>query len=338
MDNIEKKIYHVLLSIAYGDSMGMPTENLTPTQIKENFGRVAKLISSSSDGPISRNLPAGLITDDTANSIFLCKMLIDTGGHVNKELFVKYLINWLNNDPNSKAVTGPSTMKAVDEIKSGVPINKAGIHGTTNGAAMKIAPIGLIYSYKDIPALVHNVAEICIPTHNTKIAIQGASIIAAITNYFFCNDIIDWDYLEVLIDNTAVESSQYGEQLPTPDIMRRIRYAINLAKNNSEKVFQDELYSFLGTGLETIEMVPAAVALVYRYKGDTKKCIMTSANIGGDTDTLGAITGAICGSYIFNIDTDAIDLIEKVNNVNFKQIASDLSGIVEGKLANNDNK
>lgn len=67
----------------------------------------------------------------------------------------------------------------MDKITQGVPIEETGVTGTTNGASMKTAPIGIISDYQDLPTLVKNVAEICLPTHNTTITIAGASAVAA---------------------------------------------------------------------------------------------------------------------------------------------------------------
>ena len=48
---------------------------------------------------------------------------------------------------------------------------------------MKMSPIGIISDFRDLDALIANVRMICKPTHNTSIAIQGASIIAGIISY-----------------------------------------------------------------------------------------------------------------------------------------------------------
>lgn len=67
----------------------------------------------------------------------------------------------------------------MNKIAQGVPIEETGVTGTTNGASMKIASIGIISDYRDLSRLVKNVAEIYLPTHNTTIAIAGASAVLA---------------------------------------------------------------------------------------------------------------------------------------------------------------
>jgi ADP-ribosylglycohydrolase len=48
--------------------------------------------------------------------------------------------------------------------------------------------------------------------------------------------------------------------------------------------------------MDIIESVPAAIALVELAKTQPMKCAMLAANLGGDTDTIGAMATAICGA------------------------------------------
>lgn len=328
--NLEVRIYHALLGLAYGDSLGMPTENYTRQQIQQKFGDVTRLLPSGSENLVAKNLPAGATTDDTANSLFVAKMLIENKGKIDKQIFMDSLIHWLDTDETAASVTGPSTMAAVEAVKSGTSIDEAGKTGTTNGAAMKIGPMGLVYDYRNLRVLVEMVAEICVPTHNTQIAIQGAAVVAVSVSYFFRNEQINWSEFYSLIIGTAKIAGEYGNSVPTPDIIKRISYGKRMADKYSESAFLDDLYGFLGTGLATIEMVPAAISLVYRYQGDLKQVTHVAANIGGDTDTLASICGAICGSHKFNIDRSEIALIEDNSNVNFHAVAASLSELLEG--------
>jgi ADP-ribosylglycohydrolase len=330
MKHTQEHVLEMLLAIAYGDAMGMPTENLTKRQIEERYGEISDFQPSPADlGTFVRHLPAGTVTDDTENAVFLCEMLIESGGKVEAEIFVRYLIDWLEHDEKSAVVAGPSTKRAVDAIKHGTPLTESGIWGTTNGAAMKIAPIGLVSTCDDLQGLVDNVAAICLPTHNTQIAIQGAAIIAAAVSFLFENDDVDWDEYYDIIAKTASIASGYGNALPTPDILKRIACGRGIAEIADEAQFRDELYSFLGTGLETIETVPAAISMVYRYRGNLRSCVRSCASIGGDTDTLGAICGGICGGYMFNINDDDVNVLRSVNDIDFDGIAASMAPLVE---------
>jgi ADP-ribosylglycohydrolase len=216
----------------------------------------------------------------------------------------------------------------VEAIKKGTPLAEAGKLGTTNGAAMKIGPMGLITPYRDLPALVQQVAEICVPTHNTQVAIQGAAVVAAAVNYLFQNERADWDEFYTLLAQAVTLSAPYGNQLPTPDMGQRLSYSRQLADDLAEDDFLKQLYTFLGTGLPTIETVPAAIALVYRYRGDLTQAVEAAANIGGDTDTIGAICGAICGGYHYNLVPAMAQQLADVNQLGLERLAQQLAPIV----------
>lgn len=311
--------------------MGMPTEWLTPTQIRAHYGTVNTLLPSP-DPPIldkPRELAAGQVTDDTENTVFICRMLIATGGQIDKKRYVNALLHWLKTDPASATVTGPSTRRAMTAIEAETPIAEAGKFGTTNGAAMKIAPLGLVRSYHELSSLIASVAEICTPTHNTQVAIQGAAVIAAAVSYLFENDQVDWADWYALLLQTATAAAEYGNPLPTPSLAKRLLFGKQLAETTDERGFGQALYETLGTGLETIQLVPAAVSLVYKYKGDLTACVQVAANIGGDTDTLGAVCGAICGGYRFNVPQIAVQQLRQANPaIHFHQLAVDLTSLV----------
>ena len=65
--------------------------------------------------------------------------------------------------------------------------------------------------------------------------------------------------------------------------------------------------------------VDAALTIAY-YCQEPEKAAIMSANLGGDTDTIGAMACAICGAYkgIDSIRPEWIYTLEKANNINFK--------------------
>ncbi|AEB07290.1 ADP-ribosylation/Crystallin J1 [Coriobacterium glomerans PW2] len=329
MDSIYRKTLHTLLGIAYGDAMGMPTEGCTRRFIREHFGTVNTYLPSPQEGStIRRSFNAGQVTDDTQLTVFVCEALIRGRAHLNAESFAARLIEWLDTDPRSADVVGPSTLRAVRAIQGGSKLEEAGAQGTTNGAAMKIAPVGLICSCRDMTSLVEQVAHICMPTHNTRIAIQGAAAVATTVSYCFEHDRIEWDELLALIAAAADEAARFGAQTPSPELIARVRYAWRLAENADESEFLDGLSDFLGTGLETVETVPAALAIVRRSAASLKASVHIAANIGGDTDTIGAICGGICGACRYDI-TDAEErFLCDANDMDFDGLACRMAELV----------
>ena len=60
--------------------------------------------------------------------------------------------------------------------------------------------------------------------------------------------------------------------------------------------FSKKIYDVIGSGVGIIESVPAAISIAY-YTQDPNECCLMCANLGGDTDTIGAMATAICGAF-----------------------------------------
>ena len=77
----------------------------------------------------------------------------------------------------------------------------------------------------------------------------------------------------------------------------RLEIGLSLAKKyeGNDEAFSRAIYDTVGTGTMISESIPAAVAIAY-YAKDVKKCAIICTNLGGDTDTIGAMATAICGA------------------------------------------
>ena len=82
----------------------------------------------------------------------------------------------------------------------------------------------------------------------------------------------------------------------------------------------------IGNSVASHESVAAAFAIVRLADGDPWQAALMAANIGDDTDTIGAIAGAMAGacSGISTIPKDAITTIRKANNLALETVACHL--------------
>jgi len=53
----------------------------------------------------------------------------------------------------------------------------------------------------------------------------------------------------------------------------------------------------LGNGIEAHNSVPAAIYSFLRHPNSFEECVLYAISLGGDTDTIGAMAGAISGAY-----------------------------------------
>lgn len=328
---LKERIKGALIGCAYGDAIGMPTEMLSREKIYEVFKNEIKEFYPSTDYDfIGRRMLAGEITDDTINTLLVIEMLVKEHGNVNTITYLNYLKNWISKNPEkSKFIAGPSTMRALNAIENGIPINQSGIMGTSNGSSMKISPIGMISHYKNMNVLIDNVERICLPTHNTSIAISGACAIAACVSYVLRESTPNIETMWDIAFEAIEKSANRGFLFPTVSLTYRLRKIRELVYSEDENVVLEEIKNLYGTTFETIDTIPAVLAIVTLCNFDTRKAGEMSALIGGDTDTIGAISCTICGCYNNNIPYKMVEILEKVNKISFDKIASELVKIIE---------
>ena len=180
-----QRIKGLLIGCAYGDAMGMPSEMMTRETMKKAFPNgIHSFMPSSRYDFIGRNLEAGKVTDDTINTLLVWKSIVENHGIFNVDVYLSLLQQWISvHQEIAHLIMGPSTLKALNLIEKGIPLSETGKFGTTNGACMKVSGIGVINDYRELHKLIKEVEKLCLPTHNSTIAIMGASVIAAIVSY-----------------------------------------------------------------------------------------------------------------------------------------------------------
>jgi ADP-ribosylglycohydrolase len=194
----------------------------------------------------------------------------------------------------SHDLLGPSTKAAVEAVVSGTPVTESGRFGSTNGAAMRVAAVGIANDFDSIPRLVDAVVAASAVTHNTGVAIAGASAVAAAVSAGI--DGATFAQAAAVAVDAAREGASRGHWVAAGDVARRIGVALELASTDDIARGERDLYEVIGTSLATQESVPAAFGLLGLHDGDPWLACLAAASLGGDSDTIGAMAGAIGGS------------------------------------------
>ena len=145
----ESRALGALYGLAVGDALGMPTQSLPRARIVAAYGGlVGTFEPAPPDHPLAAGLPAGSVTDDTEQALLLARLLIEGGGRVDPAELARRLLAWERSmrERGSLDLLGPSTRRAIGELLAGADIDLAGRLGVTNGAAMRIAPVGIASS------------------------------------------------------------------------------------------------------------------------------------------------------------------------------------------------
>ncbi|AZO13712.1 ADP-ribosylglycohydrolase family protein [Mesorhizobium sp. M2A.F.Ca.ET.043.05.1.1] len=315
-----------LVGGALGDALGMPTQLLSPVRIAELYGHVEDFVAPAADHPVSKGLPAGAITDDTEQALLLGRILVESGDRFDHARWVNALLNW-ERDVKARGsydLLGPSTKRAIDAINSGVPAEEAGRGGDTNGAAMRIAPVGIMMPPEPLGALVAKVAETCRATHNTSIAIASASAVAAAVSLGVSGG--DWRAACGHAVAAARLGATLGHWVTGGDIAARIVWAQELVRGKAEKEAIKLIVDLIGTGVASQESVPAAFAVLEVAQGDAWRAAVIAANLGGDTDTIGAIAAGMAGACagLSKLPRDRIAELKGIEIAEVRALAADL--------------
>lgn len=315
-----------LVGGALGDALGMPTQLLSPARIAELYGHVEDFVAPAADHPVSKGLPAGTITDDTEQALLLGRILASSGERFDHGRWVKALLDW-ERDVKARGsydLLGPSTKRAIDAINEGVPAEEAGRGGDTNGAAMRIAPVGIMMPPEPLDALVAKVAETCRATHNTSIAIASAAAVAAAVSLGVSGG--DWRAASGHAVAAARLGAALGHWVTGGDIAQRILWAQELVRGKPEKDAIRLIVDLVGTGVASQESVPAAFAVLEVAQGDAWRAAVIAANLGGDTDTIGAIAAGMAGacSGLSGLPQDRIARLTGIDLADVRTLASDL--------------
>ncbi|MBY7144545.1 ADP-ribosylglycohydrolase family protein [Virgibacillus sp. NKC19-3] len=320
------KILGTLYGLAIGDALGMPSELWSRRKVKDFFGQITTFLDGPAENDVACNFTKGQFTDDTSQGLLIIDALNKNNFEPSNKLIAEELIKWANEtDAFDNNILGPSSKAALNAIKTGNDPSIYTKKALTNGAAMRIAPIGTLFSSTQKNSLIKYVRKVSQPTHASDIAIAGASMIA----YAVCLATEDksWEDIMALTNELYDLALEEGEETFSASISERLKLGLQFAEKHKddEETFAQQIYDVIGCGTATNESVPAALAIAY-YCKDPHHCALFCANIGGDTDTIGAMATAICGakSGYKALDTVWIDIIDQNNHVHLQKYASKL--------------
>ncbi|MCW2640781.1 MAG: ADP-ribosylglycohydrolase [Dactylosporangium sp.] len=283
-----------LTGLALGDALGMPTQSLSRQRILERYGALTWFVDAPDENEISRGTAAGRVTDDTDQALILGRLLVEGAGRVDPRRLADELLSWEARmvDQGSADLLGPSTRRALQLLAQGAPAGTTGRWGDTNGAAMRVTPVGIVYPPDPIDRLVDAVADVNRVTHDTTVANAGAAAVAAAVSAGI-DGAAPAEAIALGIDAARLGSTR-GHFVPGADVAARIEWACELVSSSRDPL--EVIYRLVGTGLATQEAVPAAFAVVSVYSDDTFQACLAAASLGGDCDTVAAMAGAISGA------------------------------------------
>jgi poly(ADP-ribose) glycohydrolase ARH3 len=272
-----------LVGTAVGDSLGARVEGTS------GFQQVHEI--------------APRYTDDTAMTLGVAESLIDRKGYDYWDMAQRFMKNY-EKEPWRRYGAGPPRifrMMKSGRIGFGMLDREIFPEGSFgNGAAMRTAPIGLLYhdDPRTLREIAYHTAGI---THSHELALEGAALQACAVA------------LAVLADPQEIKTKEFIGALrmftkPGP-YQEKLKTMIRLLDEEAGKA---RVVKELGNGEEAVNSVPTAIFAFLANPG-FESAVTYAVGLGGDTDTIGSMCGAIAGAC-YGVEGLPTRWIEKVEN------------------------
>ena len=334
MDPRLARAYGALAGLALGDALGMPTQEMSPERIRSVYGRITGLVDADATQPYAPGMAAGSVTDDTEQALLVASLLVrgrgSSSGRVALDAneFAHALLAWEDSmiARGSLDLLGPSTKAALERVRAGEDPLSVGGAGTTNGAAMRVTPIGIAVSTADPLAFADSVWSSCRVTHASRQGFASAALVAAAVSMGIDSSCSSASDVPALLGEAVafVDSlPARGAWSPEPDVVAATRRAMRLAADPASSSLEC-VAAQVGTSVASAQAIPMAFALLAR--DPSPRAPLDAANLGGDTDTIGAIAGAILGASfgVEAFDRSALAQVERVSGLDLRAVATQL--------------
>jgi len=344
---MKNKVRGALVGAALGDAWGAPVEKLSPTQIKEMYGKIDSLdFEHYRAKSLISGKGYGRITDDTLMTMFLCDVYSEKQAHLDAysifSLVKKIYFNeiWVpeyqKDMPLIERLFYPEKYIFLSNYLAARDPRSGGVGNMVNcGAAMYMTPIGIVNACD--PQKAYNEAIAFASAHQTSYGLEAAGVFAAcVAEAFSPNATVD------SIINTAIELAKDGTKMAIEDICTAVREITD--PEESPELFHmilakyspmgDNLYrdpeevgkpteNYTPSRLKSIEELPVALGYILLNKGDLEKSLIGGVNSGRDTDSIGVMIGAITGAMngIEAIQQKHIDKLKEANQYDFVEIS-----------------
>jgi len=297
-----EKIKDALYAFVVGDALGVPVECCSRDEV--SLHPVTDMIGFGA----YKDIPEGAWSDDTCMTLATIDSLINTKTINYKDMADRFW-SWLSDakytSTNVVFGVGRTTSVSLNNYKNG-KIDATHCGGTQennngNGSLMRILPIAL-YCYKkqyENSKIIEIVKKTSSITHGHEISIMGC--------YIYVQYVIN-----LLNGKNKIESYQSIQKLDYSMFQKSTQKVYQSILKGDISSFKKEKIQSSGYVVHSLE----ASLWCLLTQNNFKDTLLTAVNLGNDTNTIGAITGALAG-LVYSFDTIPKDWIEKLKHKDF---------------------
>lgn len=269
----------LILGVAVGDALGVPVE----------FKARGTFHVTGMQGYGTHNQPAGTWSDDTSLTLALADNLLVGGDKPDLESIAWGFTEWYDNaayTPHGKVFDiGNATAKAIKRLKDGVDPEKAGGAGERdngNGSLMRIAPLTFyMFGIRKAEDRFRIVKEVSSLTHAHEWSVAACYIYVEMLNKLRMNRKKKEAYRELRED--------FARGVPFISKATLAKF-VRILENDISMLPEKDIRSS-GFVIDTLE----AAFWCFLTTDNYKDAVLKAVNLGDDTDTTGAVTGALAG-------------------------------------------
>jgi len=268
----EDRFVGTLVGLALGDALGGPLEFLSRNQIQIKFGQVDEMIGGG-----WLDLRPGEWTDDTAMMLCLAESLVARQGFEAAAVTENYLA-WYRSGPKdignvTRASLALHDLGGPPDEAARVAHEGSGL-SAGNGTIMRCAPLGLYYRSNRFRLIESSLQDARITHWDPKAGSCSAGLNLMISILLEG----ERELSTVLQQAQAIlEEDEQGARPLIPDPSQKSREDLRPS----------------GYVIDTLECALWALF----NTGSFRDCLVEAVNLGGDADTIGAVSGALAGAY-----------------------------------------
>jgi ADP-ribosylglycohydrolase len=316
----KNRVHASLEGLATGDAIGKQTENLSREGVAHWYPRGVR----GFEGPPGTIIPRyatnrkhqwlfGETTDDTERTLAVARAVLRDGDvrhvSVGRELL------------RCKKSVHPGVQSLWEFHEAADPTRVALDHNGC-GAAIRVAPVGILYRSGRLEEIVEGAHQASISTHGGALALAAAAATAAAVSAA----IDGADGIEILrFAQVAGERAEQRSGSPGTVFAESLGSIYDELSRLPRLDADDVARRYTPT--QPLTIVALAIALA-ALMDSAESAILLAANIGGDSDSVASIAGAILGArHPDSVNQDWYGVVEAINQHRLASFADDLSAL-----------
>jgi poly(ADP-ribose) glycohydrolase ARH3 len=267
-----------ILGCFLGDAFGAGFEGMTPDRVRFHISNLVKRATRS-------------YTDDTDMTLALAESIIRCG-----KIDPEDIANQFRTSCDLTRGYAAGTIHVIRALRAGLKWHQVGRlvfeNGSFgNGAAMRVSPVGLFYHH-DPDTLQEGAVKQASITHAHPLGQWGALMQACLVRWAVMQSPKEPFQGEIAIVNLR----EVLWQGPIEYIKALNKIEEMLTQRG--KLGAQQIIQSLGNGVEAHFSVPSACYIALTYSLDFCDAVRAAISLGGDTDTIAAMVGAIVGAHV----------------------------------------